>query len=242
MAALASAQRPAPANEWLTWGYDQQRTGWNRAETTLNKENVSRLQLKWRTQLDIVPSDVVLSTSTAPLIARNIATARGTKDLVFVLGSNDTLYAIDAGTGDIAWKKNFPDPVKPKQPATYLCPNTANTTPVIDRISGTIYLIASDGKLRGLSLSSGEERMAPVDFVAPHARTWSLNLIDGVIYTPVARGCGGAVANFTAVDLNNPSHSVVKYNTSTGRPAGAWGLGGMVLGPKGLYAQTADGP
>ena len=25
-------------------------------------------------------------------------------------------------------------------------------------------------------------------------------------------------------------------------PSGAWGRGGMVLGPKGLYAQTADGP
>ena len=27
---------PPASNEWLTWGYDQERTGWNRAETTLN--------------------------------------------------------------------------------------------------------------------------------------------------------------------------------------------------------------
>jgi hypothetical protein len=31
----------APAvDEWLTWGYDPERSGWNRAETTLNTKNV----------------------------------------------------------------------------------------------------------------------------------------------------------------------------------------------------------
>ena len=35
----------APAtNEWLTWGYDQERTGWNRAETTLSPKNVKGLK------------------------------------------------------------------------------------------------------------------------------------------------------------------------------------------------------
>src|SRR5579864_2510539 len=35
----ASAPRAAAAqNEWLTWGYDQERTLWNRAETALNKD------------------------------------------------------------------------------------------------------------------------------------------------------------------------------------------------------------
>jgi outer membrane protein assembly factor BamB len=242
LSALLTAQQSAPVDDWLTWGYDQQRTGWNRAETMLNKENVAGLQLKWRTQLDIVPKDVVLSTSTAPLVAQSVITPQGSKDLVFVLGSNDTVYSIDAATGNIVWKKNFPNSLKPVQDPTYLCPNTANTTPVIDKQASIIYLITSDGKLRGLSLANGAERMAPTDFVPPHARTWSLNLIDGVIYTPVARGCGRAVSNFTAMDIRNPAHPIVKYNTSTGRPAGAWGLGGMVLGPKGLYAQTADGP
>jgi hypothetical protein len=31
-----SAAAPA-ASEWLTWGYDQERSGWNSAETTLSK-------------------------------------------------------------------------------------------------------------------------------------------------------------------------------------------------------------
>ena len=30
-------------NEWLTWGYDQERTLWNRAEKVLNKSNVGQI-------------------------------------------------------------------------------------------------------------------------------------------------------------------------------------------------------
>jgi hypothetical protein len=67
-------------------------------------------------------------------------------------------------------------------------------------------------------------------------------LIDGVIYTPVARGCGGAAANFAAMDVRDPAHPKTEFNTSPGRPAGAWGRGGLVRGPLGLYGQTADGP
>jgi hypothetical protein len=84
--------------------------------------------------------------------------------------------------------------------------------------------------------------MPPVAFNSPFARNWSLNLIDGVIYTSTGRGCGDSMAHFTALDLKDPSHKAVEFYTSTGRPAGAWGRGGLVRGPKGIYAATADGP
>jgi hypothetical protein len=84
--------------------------------------------------------------------------------------------------------------------------------------------------------------MPPVEFTTPFARNWSLNLIDGVIYSSSARGCGGAMAHFTALDLKDPGKRRVEYFTSNGRPGGAWGRGGMVRGPKGIYTQTADGP
>ena len=41
----------AATNEWLTWGYDQERTLWNRAEKTLGKDNVGQLALKWNDDL-----------------------------------------------------------------------------------------------------------------------------------------------------------------------------------------------
>src|SRR6266581_7793684 len=54
-----SAQAP-PASDWLTWGYDQERSGWNRAETTLSKENVPRLVLQWSAQLPVPARELAL--------------------------------------------------------------------------------------------------------------------------------------------------------------------------------------
>ena len=231
----------ASPSEWLTWGYDQERTGWNQAETTLAPGNVAQLELKWKAQLPTPSSEVVLSTLTAPLIA-TVNTPRGFRSRVFVVGSDNTVYSIDAETGKVTWQRRFPNTLTPKQAATWLCSNTQNATPVIDKESGTIYVSTSDGKLRGLNLIDGEDRMPPADFTTPFARNWSLNLIDGIIYSSTARGCGGSMAHFTALDLKHPSKRTVEFFTSTGRPAGAWGRGGMVRGPKGIYTQTADGP
>jgi outer membrane protein assembly factor BamB len=234
----ASGQRGQ--GEWLTWGHDPQRSGWNQSETTLTRDNVSHLELKWKSQLATAPKDVVLVTLTAPLVA-TVDGPAGPQTRVFVEGSDNTVYAIDSETGEIAWQKRFPNALTPKQPASLSCSNTENATPVIDKAAGIIYFTTSDGKLRGLSLENGDERLAPIDFTAPFARNWSLNLIDGAIYTSTARGCAGAMAHFTAVDLKDPARRVIEFYTSNGRGGGAWGRGGLVAGPKGVYTQTADG-
>src|SRR5215472_10781766 len=78
--------------DWLTWGYDQERTGWNRGETTLSKDNVSRLRLEWTAQLGTVPRHVVLATETAPLVVEGVDTRGGKKDMVFLVGSDDTIF------------------------------------------------------------------------------------------------------------------------------------------------------
>jgi hypothetical protein len=50
------------------------------------------------------------------------------------------------------------------------------------------------------------------------------------------------MSTFMGMDLTKPSRPTLRLSTSKGRPAGAWGRGGLVKGPQGLYAQTADGP
>src|SRR5437870_2637496 len=99
----------AAGQDWLTWGGDNQRSGWAKSETTLSKDNVSRLEIKWKAQLDTVPKVEVLTTLTAPLVVEGVSTPQGPKDLVFVVGSDDTINAIEAETGKIAWKKRFPN-------------------------------------------------------------------------------------------------------------------------------------
>jgi hypothetical protein len=245
--AAGRAQLPGPS-EWLTFGYDPQRSGWNVAETTLSAKNVGRLKLLWSTQLGTPPQDAALSTLTAPLAVADVETAQGKRNLLFTVGIDDTIFAIDADSGKIAWQKTFPNPGKPVRAATSNCANTEQATPVIDKQSGIVYFTTSDGKLRGLGLAAGEERLAPMPFVAPYSRNWSLNLIHNVVYTAAGRGCGGDAAqpiepgSVSAMDISDPSHpQLSRFLTGRGRPAGPWGRGGPVAGPQGVYVQTADG-
>ena len=244
----AASQAQLPASEWLTFGYDPQRSGWNTAETTLSTKNVGRLKLLWSTPLPTPPQDVALSTLTSPLVTEGVQTQQGRKNLVFTIGIDDTIFAMDADSGKVIWQKTFPNPGKPQRPATSNCANTEQATPVIDKAAGVIYFTMSDGKLRGLSLAAGEERLTPMPFVAPFSRNWSLNLVHGVVYTAAGRGCGGDAAqpiepgSVSAMDVSDPLHpQLSRFYTGRGRPAGPWGRGGPVAGPNGVYVQTADG-
>ena len=207
------------------------------------------MKLLWNTQLTTPPQDVALSTLTAPLVARRHRDRAGEKRTsLFTVGIDDTIFAIDADSGKIVWQKTFANPGKPLRPATTNCANTEQATPVIDKASGTIYFTTSDGKLRGLSLGAGEERLTPMPMVAPYSRNWSLNLIHNVVYTAAGRGCGGDASEpieagaVSAMDISDPQHpQLSRFQTGRDRPAGPWGRGGPVAGPKGVYVQTADG-
>jgi hypothetical protein len=250
-----SVKNLTPVRDWTTWGYDQQRTGWNMGETSFTTANVQGLSLLWKTQLSTAPKAIVLSTLTAPLVAEGVSTAQGAKNLVFLLGADDTVFALDADRGKIFWQKTFPNPAAPVWPATWLCPNTVNDTPVIDKQNGVIFLITSDGKLRGLGLGDGADRMPPTNMIEPYARAWSLNLIDDVVYTTSGRGCGQLPAaksakppvvpgSVSAMDISDLAHpQLTRFYTSGTKYAGPWGRGGVTAGPNGsVITQTADGP
>src|SRR5215470_7737742 len=240
---------PPATNEWLTWGYDQERTGWNRAETTLSPKNVGQLKQLWSTQLNVPVDKYVLSTMTAPVLVAGVATAQGSKDLLFVHGANDTVFAVDANSGQTLWQKSFTNPNKSTAPVRdWLCPKTPNATPTIDKARGILFFITNDGMLRGLNLADGADRLAPVSFAAPFVRAWSLNLIDNVIYSSSGRACGeitdknsleytaaisglrragsGPLLDASAVnaaDVHDLAHPVVThFFTSGARPAAPW--------------------
>jgi len=259
----------APAtNEWLTWGYDQERSGWNRAETSLAPANVGKLKQVWSTQLSIPVDKYVLSSMTAPVLVAGVQTAQGSKDLLFIHGANDTLFALDSNSGQLAWQKSFTNPNKSTAPVRdWLCPKTPNATPTIDKARGIVFFLSNDGMLRGLNLADGADRLAPVAMVAPFARAWSLNLIDNVIYSPSGRACGeitdknsleytaamsglrraGAgplldASALNAADVHDLAKPVVThFFTSGARPAAPWGRGGVARAPGGVVLETSNG-
>jgi hypothetical protein len=87
----------AAFTQWTTFGGDPQRASWAQSETILNKENASKLELKWKLQLDNIPKE--LSSLTPPVVADQVKTEHGIKEYVIVGGSSDNLFAIDADSG-----------------------------------------------------------------------------------------------------------------------------------------------
>jgi outer membrane protein assembly factor BamB len=224
MPGSAPAATSAPAagapvtDDWLTYGYDPERTGWNRGETTLSKDNVSKLTVLWSTLLSTKPTAVALATLSPPVVVSGVKTAHGMKSLLFLLGADDTLFALDTDSGKVLWQKTYPNTRKPARIPDVNCPKTANSTPAIDKVKGVVYFVTSDGKLRGLSLSDGAQRLTPTDMVAPFARAWGLNIFDSVVYTTSGRGCGEVsdpTSAIAAAEALAPGASPPKMGGST---------------------------
>jgi outer membrane protein assembly factor BamB len=228
--------------DWPTFGHDPQRSGWAFEEDELSPKNAGDLELKWKTQLKNEPKS--LTALTAPLVAEKVVTPKGVKTVVYVAGSDNHFFAIDAADGSEIWSRDFENHVLPKDQGMWLCPNGLNATPVIDRAHNLGYAIAVDGKLWGLDLGDGSTKMGPVQFVPPFSKNWSLNLVDGVIYTAISQGCGGAISGIYAMDIRDPDRPAAQdLLFSKGFGAGIWGRGGAIAGLNGrIYAAAGDGP
>ena len=231
---------PAVAEDWLTYGHDPQRTGWAFQEDKLTAKNVGGLELKWKIHLD--NKALSLTALTAPLIASDVTTPEGVKTLVYIAGSSNHVFAVDAATGKLSWSHDFTAHVAPAYEGMWLCPNNLNATPVIDRKAGLIYVLNAEGRLLGLDLGTGKEWLGPVQFVPPYSKVWSLNLFGGVIYTSISQNCADAQSGIYAMDLRDPNRPVVRELFVDERGGGIWGRGGPVISPDGrLFAATGDG-
>jgi outer membrane protein assembly factor BamB len=226
--------------DWPTFGHDPQRSGWAFEETTLTRENVHGLKLRWKVQLKNEPKSLI--SLTAPVVAAGVETAQGLKTIVYVAGTSNTLFALDAENGKIIWSETFESKVLPKEKGFWLCPNALNATPTIDRARNIVFSLAEDGQLYGVDLGSGINKFGPVQFVPAFSKNWSLNLLDGTIYTAVSGNCGGSRPGLYAMDIAEPKRPKIHELFTATNGAGVWGRGGPVLGNnQRIYGTTADG-
>ncbi len=242
LAALLICGAALSPADWLTFNHDAQRSGYNSAEKTLSKENIKDLRLLWSVQLDNAP--LALSALTAPVVADDVQTASGKKTLVFFAGSSNTFFALDASSGALVWNRPLPSYITAKEESFYLCPNSANATPVIDRDRSLIYTVGIDGRVFGLDLATGDVKFGPFAFIPPLAKAWSLSLASGAVYTTTSQGCGGDRSGIYSINVEHPlsttSHHLVVRQGSGG---GMWLRGGTVIDPSGtVFVSTGDGP
>ena len=231
------------------FGGDPQRTGWNKTETDLTPESLKRLKLEWSLKL---PSEAkALTNLTAPLVRASVATSRGVKDLVVVGGASNKVFVIDGDTGKTLWQKELATEGTPQRADSWLCPNGLTATPVIGPLpragnapvgfGQALYVLAADGKLHTFNLITGEDVIPPTAFVPAFAKAWSLNLVNGTLYSTVSQNCNGVRSGVYALDLNAADHKVSYFEAGT-NGAGIWGrAGGAITADGRVIVETGDG-
>jgi outer membrane protein assembly factor BamB len=102
--------------DWPFYGGDAQRTGWEKGDSRITKENVKDFQLVLKRKLDSKSKGPF--SLTPPVIIGRLISYRGFKELAFVAGASDDLWAIDADMDRMFWQKHLlssaekPKPVK----------------------------------------------------------------------------------------------------------------------------------
>jgi hypothetical protein len=153
----AAALGCAVAADWLTDGGNPSRNNWQDREKILTPENVKGLKLLWKREL------AERAVSSAAILGP-IITHRGIKELVFVEGASNAMYAIDADLGRIFWTRKLDGDPCPATPATpVITPEHVATeedgeghTPV-----RPVYFAAGDATLHLIRPTTGEDIKNP---------------------------------------------------------------------------------
>ncbi|HEY6338012.1 MAG TPA: hypothetical protein VIW68_05925 [Candidatus Sulfotelmatobacter sp.] len=162
-----------------TYHYDTYRTGWNKNETTLTAANVSSstFGLLHNVALD---DQVDSQPLVVPGVLITAGTSQGTHDVVYVATEGNTIYAIDVHSGAVLLSPNFGTPVQYPLGCNNNGPNVGiNSTPVIDPLSKTLYVLiytqeASGGtayRIHALDLGSLTDKVTPQLVSASHTLT-----------------------------------------------------------------------
>ena len=252
--------------DWPLFGGDAQRTGWEKVDSRITRENVKDFQLVLKQKLDNKGSGP--RSLSAPVVIGLLISYRGFKELAFVAGSSGNVWALDADLERVFWQRSFgggagpwparsgracsaaatPALIPPPNFATRRASHTPDEKP---KPAGPAYLnpagfgaprpvfaLANDGKLHLLNTSSGEDLAPAMQFIPPNSKASSLTFSDGFLYTTTTGKCGGAPDAVWALDLSGAAPPVKFAPPAGGLPE----LGGVAIGTDGtVYTRTGDG-
>jgi PQQ enzyme repeat len=182
--------------------------------------------------------------------------------MLIVATEDDTVYAIDAETGDEIWKRSLGTPVaRASLGCGNIDPLGVTGTPVIDESAGAVYLDAAvDGAsgprhlIFALSLKDGSSLPGwPVDVADALERghqefvprdqnqRGALTILDGRLYVPFgAHGgdCGGYHGFVVSVSIRDPA--IVRSWATRARGGGIWAPGGISSDGTSLFVATGN--
>jgi outer membrane protein assembly factor BamB len=265
---VAYAQGP-PRGFWTVPGNDPAHTGWQRGETEITPDTVSKdFKFLWKIKLGTAKSSF-----SEPLLFPGLITGRGFKDLA-LLADASTVYAVDSELGELIWKKDFQSSSGPKacgniqlvpeapQVIHFGAHRPAGSRPAappppetplprgqrrVGAVAGGgyfglrgIYVLTSDGYIHEQIMATGLDYAPPVKWIpAPGGSSFGLNMNDKVVYTFTGSGCNNIADQIWSIDVNNPNYSVGNYKAEKLSLAG---VTGPAIGTDGTaYVATASG-
>src|SRR5579871_1305595 len=243
-----------------TFHGDPARTGWTRDERKLTPPAVrdGRLGEVWTAAVE---GEI----RAEPLVVPGVAMLGRVRTVLYVVTERDAVYALDAADGGRLWGPVLlGDPVpRAALPCADVDPVGITGTPVLDRGSGTLYvvgLVTPDGghvmyRIGALDLKSGMERPGWPVALAPatpgpsldasiERQRGALTLTRQVVYVPFGgrgEGCRDARGWIIAVPTSAPSQQRF-FATPAPGTAGIEAAGGIAADTAGnLYAATGGG-
>jgi hypothetical protein len=221
---------PPSGADWLQVDHDPARTGFASGETVLGPTQARNLSQSWSTAVDG-------KVTAQPLYAANVSVGSQTRNAVIAATSGGSVYALDADTGAVVWRRNVGTPTNNCAiPGGYgfVAP------PAIDKARARIYAVSEDGVLRTLSLADGTDAAPGVAIITGAAtnRVWGGPTLLGssTLYVSTASdGCDSPPwrGRILKVDVSGATPSLTKqWDVVPGIAApsgggGIWGYGGV---------------
>jgi hypothetical protein len=172
--ACVSPPPPPPSTvNVTTYHNDNLRTGWNSNETLLT---ATSFPAAFALQHSVVVDDQI---DAEPLYLNNVFISGAPHNVVYTVTENNTVYSIDADTGNVLNSRNFGAPRATPLGCTNNGPNVGiNSTPVIDTSTSppTMYVVAYLGatpsyQIHAIDVTTLADVVAPVTITASHTLT-----------------------------------------------------------------------
>ncbi len=147
----------------LGWGGGN---GGGNPDSLITPANASNLTEQFSHVLD----NIILPAPVSATVNVTVGPDQGSQNLVFVATANDSLYAFNTATGQLAWQTNFLKPGESILPMSLIGTgvNGTTSTPLIDPSTNTIYLTTTESygvgrvahftkTLHAVDMSDGQE-------------------------------------------------------------------------------------
>ncbi|HVB73797.1 MAG TPA: PQQ-binding-like beta-propeller repeat protein [Ktedonobacteraceae bacterium] len=228
-----TATAPVSSADWTMYHRDLARTGYD-----ANEPDPASLAQEWNSSLDG-------AVYAEPLVVGGH---------VIVASEGDTLYSLDAHTGQVLWHTNVGTPVPLSSlPCGNIDPLGITGTPVYDPATNLVFAVAEVSGpahiLVGVDAGTGQVRVrrtvdAPGMDPRAHQQRAALALSHGMVYIAYG-GLYGDCSDYhgwVVASQTNGQGALLSYQVPTAREGGIWATPGPAIDAAGnLYVSVGNG-